>query len=91
MLYNETTIEDDGSRFDMGFRKNIESVFGANPYLWLIPVYGEFLPLSDTNIVLACFALIPRWRKNPTPRTITEFISRDPCLIFSDRGRPIRG
>jgi hypothetical protein len=53
VLYNETTIEDDGSRFDMGFRKNIESVFGANPYLWLIPVYGKIFPFCDANIVRA--------------------------------------
>ena len=46
VLYNQTTIEDDGSRFDLGFRRNFESVFGANPFLWFVPVFGDG-PVGD--------------------------------------------
>jgi palmitoyltransferase len=42
VIKNETTIEE-GSvpQYDLGWRQNVEMVFGRNPYLWLIPVYGS--------------------------------------------------
>ena len=39
-MRNETTIEGPSPAFDVGTRKNLRSVFGSNPYLWLLPVYG---------------------------------------------------
>ena len=44
---NETTIEPGRgflvgrSQYNVGWRKNWESVMGENPWLWLLPVYGD--------------------------------------------------
>eukprot|EP01047_Picozoa_sp_COSAG01_P057126 COSAG01_NODE_6567_length_3605_cov_4.754136_3_plen_200_part_00 len=43
---NETSIEPGDScsgrsRYNVGVRANLESVFGTNPRLWLLPIYGE--------------------------------------------------
>lgn len=44
---NETTIEPGRgflagrSQYNVGWRKNWESVMGENPWLWLLPVYGS--------------------------------------------------
>lgn len=46
MIYNQTTIETDGTDFDNGWRANVESVFGKNPWLWAIPVFGDG-PVGD--------------------------------------------
>ena len=34
------------TRYDLGWRKNVESVFGRNPWLWLLPLYGAG-PVGD--------------------------------------------
>jgi hypothetical protein len=36
----QTTIESDADDFDVGWRRNVTSVFGDDPRLWLLPVYG---------------------------------------------------
>lgn len=47
VLTNETTIEPGRgclagrSKYNVGWRKNVESVMGENPWLWLLPVYGS--------------------------------------------------
>jgi hypothetical protein len=41
VLNNETTIEESAPQYDMGWRHNVEQVFGRNRLLWLIPVFGE--------------------------------------------------
>ncbi|KAJ1476099.1 DHHC palmitoyltransferase-domain-containing protein [Baffinella frigidus] len=41
VLYNQTTIEADALEFDVGWRRNVTSVFGDDPRLWLLPVYGD--------------------------------------------------
>uniref|UniRef100_A0A7S4P7B2 Palmitoyltransferase n=1 Tax=Guillardia theta TaxID=55529 RepID=A0A7S4P7B2_GUITH len=46
VYYNQTTIEADDRRYDVGWRKNFESVFGRNPWLWALPVYGSG-PVGD--------------------------------------------
>eukprot|EP00802_Teleaulax_amphioxeia_P016074 Tamp_16182.p1 GENE.Tamp_16182~~Tamp_16182.p1 ORF type:complete len:330 (-),score=44.87 Tamp_16182:493-1452(-) len=38
VYYNQTTIEADDTNYDVGWRQNFESVFGSNPWLWLLPV-----------------------------------------------------
>jgi hypothetical protein len=40
---NQTSIEDveDSKRFDRGWRENFKVVFGSNPKLWLLPVWGS--------------------------------------------------
>ena len=38
-LRNTTTIEASARGFDVGWRKNLESV-GTNPYLWFVPIWG---------------------------------------------------
>jgi len=46
---NETTIESCGladPKYDLGSVANLESVFGANRWLWLLPVYGQG-PVGD--------------------------------------------
>eukprot|EP00300_Choanocystis_sp_HF-7_P040534 c7014_g1_i2.p1 GENE.c7014_g1_i2~~c7014_g1_i2.p1 ORF type:complete len:250 (+),score=48.37 c7014_g1_i2:212-961(+) len=57
VVNNETTI--DGSslpQYNVGWRQNTEQVMGANPWLWLLPVYGSGpvgdginWPTSDTH------------------------------------------
>ena len=37
---NETTIEGPSPAFHVGLRRNWEQVFGTNPWLWLLPVWG---------------------------------------------------
>ena len=44
--YNQTTIESDTTEYDVGWRNNLESIFGDNPWLWLIPVVGKG-PIGD--------------------------------------------
>ena len=39
-LLNETTIEGPSPMFDVGYRKNWQSVFGRDPRLWFLPLYG---------------------------------------------------
>lgn len=34
------------TRYDLGWRNNVESVFGRNPWLWLVPVFGAG-PVGD--------------------------------------------
>jgi len=46
VYYNQTTIESDDRDFDVGWRHNFESVFGANRWLWLLPVVGSG-PVGD--------------------------------------------
>ena len=46
VYYNQTTIESDDTNFDVGWRRNVESVFGANRWLWLLPVIGHG-PVGD--------------------------------------------
>ena len=46
VYYNQTTIESDDTDYDVGWRRNVESVFGANPWLWLLPVFGKG-PVGD--------------------------------------------
>mmetsp|Transcript_56979 Transcript_56979/g.123844 ORF Transcript_56979/g.123844 Transcript_56979/m.123844 type:complete len:315 (+) Transcript_56979:145-1089(+) len=41
VLYNETTIEGSSPHFDVGPRRNWEQVFGENPWLWFLPVWGK--------------------------------------------------
>lgn len=57
VYYNQTTIESECDEYDVGWRRNVESVFGANPYLWLVPVVGGgpvgdgvHWPLSDGTV-----------------------------------------
>lgn len=40
VLRNETTIEGPSPRFDVGWRRNAESVLGRDARLWLLPVWG---------------------------------------------------
>ena len=40
VLRNTTTIEASARGFDVGWRKNLESVMGTNPYLWFVPIWG---------------------------------------------------
>lgn len=46
VLLNETTIEGRAPLFNVGYRKNWEQVFGSEPLLWFIPVYGKG-PVGD--------------------------------------------
>jgi len=39
-LLNETTIEGPSPMFDVGYRRNWQQVFGRDPVLWFLPVYG---------------------------------------------------
>ncbi len=39
-LLNETTIEGPSPMFDVGARRNWQQVFGTDPRLWFLPVYG---------------------------------------------------
>lgn len=39
-LLNETTIEGPSPMFDVGYERNWKQVFGKDPYLWFLPVYG---------------------------------------------------
>ena len=39
-LLNETTIEGSCPEFDVGESRNWRQVFGKNPRLWFLPVYG---------------------------------------------------
>ena len=41
VLKNETTIEGPSPQFDVGARRNCAQVFGANRWLWLLPVWGD--------------------------------------------------
>ena len=41
VLLNETTIEGPSPVFNVGKRKNWESVMGKNPTYWLLPLWGE--------------------------------------------------
>lgn len=47
VLTNETTIEPGrglctgASQYNVGWRRNWESVMGENPWLWFLPVYGK--------------------------------------------------
>jgi len=38
---NRTTIEMNSTKFDVGMRANFEQVFGQNPWIWFLPVYGR--------------------------------------------------
>ena len=43
----QTTIESNlKGKYDVGLRGNWEQVFGPNPWLWFIPVYGTG-PVGD--------------------------------------------
>lgn len=46
VVCNQTTMESSETRYDLGWRANVESVFGRNPWLWLLPVYGAG-PVGD--------------------------------------------
>jgi len=39
-MKNETTIEGPSPEFDVGMLQNVRSVFGSDPRLWLLPVWG---------------------------------------------------
>ena len=41
VMRNETTIEGPSPEFDVGTRRNWEQVFGADPWLWFLPVWGR--------------------------------------------------
>jgi len=41
VVKNRTTIEMNASKFDVGMRANFEQVFGENPWIWFLPVYGR--------------------------------------------------
>lgn len=41
VLTNETTIEGPSPDFDVGARRNWESVFGKDPRYWFLPVWGK--------------------------------------------------
>merc|ERR1711924_355270 len=60
VIYNQTTIEvkyGQQPQYDLGFSANMQQVFGANPLLWFIPIYGKG-PVGDGI----------RWPTNiPTP------------------------
>eukprot|EP00298_Acanthocystis_sp_HF-20_P001886 c12360_g1_i2.p1 GENE.c12360_g1_i2~~c12360_g1_i2.p1 ORF type:complete len:286 (-),score=81.64 c12360_g1_i2:27-884(-) len=47
VINNETTI-DEGQvpEYNVGWRKNVEQVFGRNKWLWLVPVFGDG-PVGD--------------------------------------------
>eukprot|EP00920_Eleutheroschizon_duboscqi_P025888 GHVT01063947.1.p1 GENE.GHVT01063947.1~~GHVT01063947.1.p1 ORF type:complete len:294 (+),score=-3.01 GHVT01063947.1:983-1864(+) len=54
VVRNSTTIENmdvanrDRSKFDLGIRPNLEQVFGASPFCWLIPLHGNVSrPVGD--------------------------------------------
>lgn len=47
-MVNLTSMQSKSSckKYDLGRRKNLEQVFGANPWFWLLPLYGEG-PVGD--------------------------------------------
>ncbi len=41
VVRNRTTIEMDTNKYDVGTRANFEQVFGQNPWIWFLPIYGN--------------------------------------------------
>jgi palmitoyltransferase len=54
VINNKTTIEMDTEKFNVGARANIEQVFGSDPWIWFLPIYGHGPNGDGLNWPMAC-------------------------------------